>query len=73
MQTNHSEQYTKTKSVSNRVGNLKYTLIDSIMECIRVVEDILLKETILALDCEGVLLSKEGRLTLMQVKKRNSY
>ncbi len=46
---------------------LNYIFIDSIMECIKTVEDILLKQRIIALDCEGVLLSKEGRLTLIQV------
>jgi len=46
---------------------LKYVLIDTITECLKIVEEILLKETIMALDCEGVLLSKEGRLTLIQV------
>jgi hypothetical protein len=46
---------------------LKYILIDTISESIRTVEEILLKESIIALDCEGVFLSKEGRLTLIQV------
>jgi hypothetical protein len=46
---------------------LRYTLIDNIAECIRTVEEVLLKEKIMALDCEGVFLSKEGRLTLIQV------
>jgi hypothetical protein len=51
----------------NKNFKLKYTLIDTIMDCVRTVEEILLKESIMALDCEGVLLSKEGRLTLLQV------
>jgi len=33
-----------------------------------VIENELIKEKIVSLDCEGVLLSKEGRLTLVQVK-----
>ncbi len=52
---------------SSTKKKLNYTLIDTIMECVRTVEDVLLKENIMALDCEGVLLSKEGRLTLIQV------
>jgi hypothetical protein len=59
----------KTGEKSKR--HLKYTLIDSISECIRTVEEVLLKERIMALDCEGVFLSKEGRLTLIQVIKNN--
>jgi hypothetical protein len=51
-------------------GRTKYTLIDSITECIKIVEEVLLKENIMALDCEGVFLSKEGRLTLLQVKNK---
>jgi hypothetical protein len=50
-----------------KIKNKKYKLIDSIIECIRVVDEVLSKQSILALDCEGVYLSKEGRLTLMQV------
>jgi len=45
----------------------KYTLVDTISECIKIVEEVLLKESIIAIDCEGVFLSKEGRLTLIQV------
>lgn len=45
-----------------------YILVDSINECIKVVEEILLKEAILAIDCEGIYLSKDGRLMLIQVK-----
>lgn len=48
---------------------LDYTLIDTISECVRVVEEVLLKQNMIALDCEGVFLSKEGRLTLLQVIK----
>lgn len=44
-----------------------YILVDTIFECIRVVEEVLLHESILAIDCEGVYLSKEGRLMLIQV------
>lgn len=47
----------------------KYILVESIMECCRIVEEILLKQEILAIDCEGVYLSKEGRLMLIQVLK----
>lgn len=44
-----------------------YTLIETINQTIDVVSNILLKEEILAIDCEGVELSKKGRLTLIQV------
>jgi hypothetical protein len=55
---------------SEKSQKSKYVLIDSILECIKTDEEVLLKETILALDCEGVFLSKEGRLTLIQVKNK---
>lgn len=45
-----------------------YALIDTIMECVQIVEEVLLNQDVLALDCEGIFLSKEGRLTLLQVK-----
>ena len=47
--------------------NIQYYLIDSITQCVKVVEEIILKETVISIDCEGVKLSKKGRLTLMQV------
>lgn len=47
--------------------NETYVLVESFRECIRIVEEILLKQEIIALDCEGIYLSKEGRLTLVQV------
>jgi len=42
-------------------------LIDSIIDCTSIVEKILMHETIIAVDCEGIFLSKDGRLTLIQV------
>jgi hypothetical protein len=46
---------------------LKHVLIDTITKCVNVVEETILKQKIISLDCEGVMLSKDGRLTLMQV------
>jgi hypothetical protein len=48
-----------------------YKFIESIIDCINIVENILLKQSIIAVDCEGVALSKEGRLTLIQVSESN--
>ena len=45
----------------------KHILVDSIFECVKVVEEIIIKEKVISIDCEGVMLSKEGRLTLIQV------
>jgi hypothetical protein len=52
---------------SNDEVNIQYYLIDSITKCVNVVEEIILKESIISIDCEGVKLSKKGRLTLIQV------
>lgn len=46
----------------------KYQLVESIDDCFKIVEEILLDQKILGLDCEGIYLSKEGKLTLIQVK-----
>jgi len=48
-----------------------YNFIESIIDCVNIVENILLKQSIIAVDCEGVALSKEGRLTLIQVITHN--
>lgn len=45
----------------------KYYLIETIKECVKIVEEILSNQKILALDCEGIYLSREGKLTLIQV------
>ena len=45
----------------------KHVLIDTVTQCIKVVEEIILKQAVISIDCEGVMLSKDGRLTLMQV------
>lgn len=47
--------------------NTNYILIECFKECINIVENILLNQEIIALDCEGVYLSKEGQLTLLQI------
>ena len=48
-------------------ANHNFTLIETINQTIDVVSNVLLNEEILAIDCEGVELSKKGRLTLIQV------
>jgi len=48
--------------------NQKYRLIETPEECSEIVEKFLTSEIIIGLDCEGVYLSKEGKLTLIQVK-----
>jgi hypothetical protein len=54
--------------MSKDISNVsKHILVDSIFECVKVVEEIIIKEKIISIDCEGVMLSKEGRLTLIQV------
>lgn len=50
----------------------KYKLIETPEECSKVIEEYLSTEKIIGLDCEGVYLSKEGKLTLIQVSK-NSF
>lgn len=47
--------------------NQKYQLIENADECSKIVEEILMNQKIIALDCEGVFLSREGKLTLIQV------
>ena len=42
-------------------------LIQTISQTIDIVNNILLKQNIIAIDCEGISLSREGRLTLLQV------
>jgi hypothetical protein len=49
----------------------KHVLIDTVTQCIKVVEEIMLKQSVISVDCEGVMLSKAGRLTLMQVYLNN--
>lgn len=53
--------------MKSKTKNDSYVLVVSFKECIRIVEEILLKQEVIALDCEGIYLSKEGRLTLVQV------
>ena len=43
------------------------TLVDNAEKTSQIVKDVLLKQSVLALDCEGIHLSKEGALTLIQV------
>jgi hypothetical protein len=52
---------------SNEEVNIQYYLIDSITKCTNVVEEIIMNESIISIDCEGIKLSKNGRLTLIQV------
>ena len=42
-------------------------LVQTISQTIDIVNNILLKQNIIAIDCEGISLSREGRLTLLQV------
>ena len=44
-----------------------YKLIETAEECSDIVEEFISNEKIIGLDCEGVYLSKEGKLTLIQV------
>lgn len=45
--------------------------IESIMDTIKVVETELKNHNILSIDCEGIFLSKEGQLTLIQIATPN--
>ena len=47
--------------------NPRLTLIETSEECSDIVEEFISNEKIIGLDCEGVNLSKEGKLTLIQV------
>jgi hypothetical protein len=49
-------------------SNQKYRLIETTEECSDIIEKYILGERIIGLDCEGVYLSKEGKLTLIQVE-----
>lgn len=44
-----------------------HVLIDTVSHCIKIVEEVIIKQSVISVDCEGVMLSKDGRLTLMQV------
>lgn len=45
----------------------KIVLINNVSQTCKIVENILANQLIISLDCEGVLLSKEGKLTLLQI------
>lgn len=47
--------------------SISYKLINKFSETIDIVENILLHQEIISVDCEGIFLSKEGRLTLLQI------
>jgi hypothetical protein len=66
--TNNSINTNTNQEQKKEKEKLPYIYIDTITKCVKVVEEILLKETVVAIDCEGVYLSKEGRLMLIQVK-----
>ena len=55
------------------MDNNNIILVQTISQTIDVVNNILLKQDVIAIDCEGISLSKEGRLTLLQVSKFNVY
>lgn len=57
----------ETSKNCNENHSSTFTLIETINQTIDVVSNVLLNEEILAIDCEGVELSKKGRLTLIQV------
>ncbi len=60
----YNTQLNKTK-----LQTKKYQLIENANDCCKIVQEILMNEKIIALDCEGVFLSREGKLTLIQVLK----
>lgn len=51
----------------------KYQLIETPEECSKIVENLLIDQKIIAIDCEGVFLSREGKLTLIQVIYSMNY
>lgn len=53
--------------IKTSLQSQKYQLIESANECSKIVGEILINQKIIALDCEGVFLSREGKLTLIQV------
>lgn len=44
-----------------------YELVESTKEAMDIVKSVLLEQKIIAIDCEGVLLSKTGKLTVLQI------
>jgi len=55
-------------NLEQNIKKKKFILIENIHDCSKVVEEILTNQKIIGLDCEGIFLSKEGKLTLIQVK-----
>ena len=55
------------------MDNNSIILIQTISQTIDVVNNVLLKEEVIAIDCEGISLSREGRLTLLQVSSLHVY
>ncbi|XP_067658225.1 uncharacterized protein [Haliotis asinina] len=53
-------------------GGERHKVVDNVDDCIKAVDD-LLKEPVVAVDCEGVHLGKKGPLTLLQVAKRDGF
>lgn len=48
-------------------NHTRYTLVQTVKETIEIVTNVLLKQEIISVDCEGERLSKDGRLTLIQI------
>lgn len=54
---------------SSTIRNLY--LIENIQQTIKIVETVLKYQSIIAFDCEGIFLSKDGQLTLIQIALEN--
>ncbi|MCQ2816560.1 MAG: hypothetical protein MJ252_04750 [archaeon] len=59
------------QSVTNKENDIKESnsiiMVETAIEATDIVTNILLKQKVLAIDCEGINLSKKGTLTLVQV------
>jgi len=62
-----SETYTLDYTDTKYLQIQKFQLIEDPNACSKIVEEILIHQKIIALDCEGIFLSREGKLTLIQV------
>ncbi|XP_067659565.1 uncharacterized protein [Haliotis asinina] len=53
-------------------GGERHKVVDNVDDCVKAVDD-LLKEPVVAVNCEGIHLGKKGPLTLLQVAKRDGF
>ncbi|XP_067658232.1 uncharacterized protein [Haliotis asinina] len=53
-------------------GGTRYKVVDNVDGCVKAVDD-LLREPVVAVDCEGINMGQKGPLTLLQVAKLDGF